>query len=117
MNEFFAKAYNSGVIENLNLLFEKEAKIVKQDGTVITGQDSINREHGMLLQIGGKMTSINKHCIEFEDIALLRAEWKIQTVDKNQNIVEIKGSSSEIVRKQKNGTWLYIVDAPFGATQ
>ncbi|MBO0356008.1 DUF4440 domain-containing protein [Muricauda ruestringensis] len=115
MNDFFARAFNSGIVDNLNRLFEPGAKIINKDGNLITGKNEINQEHIGLLKIGGKMTSINKYCVVFEDIALLRADWKIVTKDENGKNLEINGSSTEIVRKQKNGDWLYIVDNPFGA--
>lgn len=117
MNECFARAYNSGKVENLNRLFEPDAKIVNKNGGIITGINEINQEHSGLLKIGGKMTSINKYCIVFEEIALLKADWKIDTLDENGNKIEIKGLSTEIIRKQKNGNWLYIVDNPFGANK
>lgn len=115
MNEYFAKAYNSGEVDNLNNLFETNAKVVRKNGEVITGINKINAEHLNLLKLGGKMTSNNKYCVEIENIALLRADWKIETHNESGEILEIKGSSTEIVRKQKDGSWLYIVDNPFGA--
>ncbi|MHC8949894.1 YybH family protein [Sphingobacterium hungaricum] len=115
MNEFFADAYNSGDVNRLNMLFESNAKIVRYDGTIVSGVELINEEHLNLLNFGGKMTSVNKYCVELENIALLRADWKIETKnDKSEDIV-IEGSSSEIARKQSDGTWLYIVDNPCGA--
>ncbi len=115
MNECFANAYNTGEVNNLNELFETNAKVVNKKGEIIVGINKINAEHLNLLRLGGKMTSINKYCVEFENIALLRADWKIETHNENGDVAEIKGSSTEIVRKQENGSWLYIVDNPFGA--
>ncbi len=115
MNEKFASAYNSGILENLNLLFEHDAKVSKHDGSIISGYKNYNSEHKNLLKLGGKMTSTNKFCIQFEDIALLKAEWKIETENENGEKIVINGTSSEVVRKQNNGDWLYIIDNPFSS--
>ncbi|MGM5632083.1 DUF4440 domain-containing protein [Apibacter raozihei] len=115
MNQCFADAYNSGDVNRINALFEKEAKIVKYNGDIISGFEKMNEEHLNLLKLGGKMTSVNKYCIEAEDIAMLRADWKIETKNEKSEDITITGSSVELIRRQKDGTWLYIVDNPFGA--
>ena len=86
---------------------------MKYNGEIISGLENYNNEHLTLLKLGGIMTSINKFCILFEDLALLSEEWKIATKNENGEEIEIKRVSSEIVRRQGNGTWLYIIDNPF----
>lgn len=113
MNQYFADAYNSGEVENLIRLFEENAKSVTVEGNVLSSVRQIKSDHQKLLQLGGRMTSTNIFCVEFENIALLRADWIIKTFDSKGQEIEIIGSSSEIVRKQSNGTWLYVIDHPF----
>lgn len=114
MNETFAAAFNSGNIDCINSLFEKGAKVVKYDKSIVSGIKEYYNEHLNLLKLGGTMTSVNKFCIQFEDIALLSAEWTIKTTDEKGESIEISGISSEVVRKQDDNTWLYIIDNPFG---
>lgn len=115
MNETFANAFNSGDVENINLLFEKNAKVVKRNGEIISGFDNYNSEHLNLLKLGGKMTAVNKYYVQFENIALLSAEWKIETKNEKGEKIEVNGVSSEIVRRQEDGTWLYVIDNPTSA--
>ncbi len=115
MNNCFAEAYNSGKIENLTALFETEARSVTTTGSILSGIASIKEDLEKLLLFGGRMTSVNNYAVQHGDIALLRAEWTIATKDNFGKEVEIKGSSAEVVRRQANGTWLYIIDHPFGA--
>lgn len=117
MNECFANAFNSGDVHRLNALFEPSAKVVNYHGEILSGYEAINEEHLNLLKLGGKMTSTNKYCVVIDDISLLRADWVIETLNEKSEKLIIKGSSSEIVRKQDNNSWLYIVDHPFGANQ
>jgi len=114
MNNTFTQAYNSGNVDNIDLLFESEAKVVTYDKSTISGQKEYHQEHLNLLKLGGKMTSINQSCIIFEDIALLSAAWKINTWNEDGEPLEISGKSTEVIRKQNDGTWLYVIDSPFG---
>lgn len=59
------------------------------------------------------MLSDNNFCIEYDDIALLRADHAI--VDASGATL-FSGSSAEVVRRQPDGTWLYIIDHAMGAT-
>ncbi len=115
MNNCFADAYNSGRIENLIALFETDAQSVTMTGSVLSGTGSIKEDLEKLLLFGGQMISVNKFAVQYDNIALLRADWTIATKDNSGNAIEIKGSSAEVVRRQANGTWLYIIDHPFGA--
>lgn len=113
MNETFARAFNSRRLENLLGLYEDNA-IHKVDGseTVFRGKREISVELERLLQSPGSMVSVNNFCIQHEDIALLRADWVLRDADK----IIASGSTAEIVRRQADGSWLYIVDHAAGAT-
>lgn len=113
MNEIFATAYNSGNVENINALFEQNAKVISYMGDIIQGKENFHHEHLNLLKLGGSMVSKNKFCVEFDDIALLSADWEITTLDEKGQCITHKGTSSEVVRKQPSGDWLYIIDNPF----
>ena len=63
------------------------------------------------------MVSTNIYCIPFENIALLRGHFVLQIENPDGVPTEIQGHTSEIVRQQSDGSWLYIVDHPFGADE
>lgn len=113
INKTFANAFNTGDINNLMLLYEEKA-ILRIDGdNTFTGIRAIEIELRKLLTIPGKMFSHNNFCIEYGDIALLRADYSI--VDSNGTTI-LSGSSAEVVRQQSDGSWLYIIDHAMGAT-
>lgn len=116
MNECFAEAYNSGKIENLTVLFETQAQGVTMTGSILSGIGSIKEDLEKLLLLGGRMTSVNRYAVQQGDIALLRADWTITAKGNPGDEIQVKGSSSEVVRRQANGTWLYVIDHPFGAS-
>lgn len=113
MNAAFARAFNSREIGNLLALYEKNA-VLRVDGTEANhrGSNAIAAELAALLALPGQMTSRNNFCIEHDGIALLRADWSL-TGDDGTELAA--GSSAEIVRRQPDGSWLYLVDHAMGA--
>lgn len=112
MNAAFARAFNSRTIGNLLALYESEAALRTDGGDrTLRGLREIETALAALLQVPGTMTSINNFCIAHGDLALLRADWRV--MDGAQPIAS--GSSAEIVRRQADGAWLYVVDHAMGA--
>ncbi len=54
------------------------------------------------------MVSENNFAVEAGDLALLRADYAIYQDGK----ITITGSSAEVVRRQSDGRWLYVIDYP-----
>lgn len=115
MNNCFAEAYNSGKIENLTARFETDAQSVTMTGSILSGIGSIKEDLEKLLMLGGRMISVNRFAVQYGNISLLRADWTITTKNDIGEEIQIKGASAEVVRRQVDGTWLYIIDHPFGA--
>lgn len=113
MNQAFADAYNAGNIEQVMALYTSDAQLVNEDQTVASGLTEIRKVQTELLKIGGHFTSKNIVSVVAGDIALLNARWHISTKDKEGRSVELSGMTSEIVKRQPDGNWLYLVDNPF----
>lgn len=113
MNAAFAEAFNSGKVENLLALYEPDA-VLRTDASdrSPTGHAAIGEELGRLVEAGGTMRSRNNFCIVHGDIALLRADWELAGGD---GAIIASGSSAELVRRQADGRWLYVIDHAVGA--
>lgn len=113
MNDTFARAFNSRRIEALMSLYEADALLCADpSGATDIGVDAIRRSLAKLLEAPGVMTSRNLFCLRHGDIALLRADWILRAGD----VVVASGSSAEIVRRQADGRWLYVIDHALGAS-
>ena len=53
--------------------------------------------------------------IESGDIALAHAKWTSVGTDADGNRVDFAGQTTEVMRRQADGTWLFVIDNPFGA--
>ncbi|QOF74240.1 nuclear transport factor 2 family protein [Aminobacter sp. SR38] len=108
MNETFAAIRNSGDVEALLGLYEEDARLlVDAGGEGFAGKAAIAEELERLVRMPGTMRSQNTFCVEHGDLALLRADFAI--VDEEGRTLCF-GFTAEIVRRQADGMWLYVVD-------
>ncbi len=115
MNSAFAEAFNSGNIENLLSLYETSAVLVPVPGQVAEGIQAIRAALEELLALKGHMKSDNQYALVHGDIALLRAKVHLVGTGPDGNRLEINNHTTEVVRRQADGSWLYILDHPYGA--
>lgn len=115
MNAAFAEAFNSGDINALLSLYEPNSILINPAGGLDQGIGRFRGTLEDLLQLQGRMTSRNIYCIPFENIALLRAHFILHTQDGNGNPAQVEGHTSEVIRRQTDGSWRYIVDHPSGS--
>jgi ketosteroid isomerase-like protein len=107
MNTTFAQARNAGDLEGLLSLFEPDAVIQEADRRC-AGRADVRAHLEWLVTIGGAMVSQNNFAIEAGDIALLRADYAIYDGAR----LVASGSTAEVIRRQPDGRWLYVIDYP-----
>jgi len=117
MNAAFAAAYNSGDIEQLLALYEPDAILAPQPGLRAVGLEAIREALLGLLGLGGTMRSENLYCLRSGDIALLQGSWTLSTADREGEPVELASRTAEVVRRQPDGSWLYVADHAFGSDE
>ena len=115
MNSAFAEAFNSGNIEALVALYEPDAVLVPRPGYVVEGTEAIRVALQELLTLKGHMRSENQYALVRGDIALLRAKVHLIGTGADGAPLEINNHTAEVVRRQPGGSWLYIIDHPYGA--
>lgn len=108
MNGAFAAARNAGNLDELLSLYEDGAQLlVDASGTALAGKTAIATELRKLIELPGTMVSNNRFCVEHGDLALLRADFTL--TDENGAVIH-SGFTAEIIRRQADGTWLYVID-------
>ena len=109
INAAFADGYNARDVEALADLYEHDAVVTNPDGSIAAGIEAIRVHLGHLVELGGVMTSENRYAIPNGDLALVGAEWQI-TFDDGR--APVAGHSAEVVRRQPDGSWRYVLDHP-----
>jgi uncharacterized protein (TIGR02246 family) len=105
------EAFNAKDLDGLVALYEKDARMVAPDGSVVQGVDAIREQWQSFLAMNAQMKLRTRFAIEMDDIALLRNDFTVESPD-----LQMGSSTCEVVRRQPDGSWRYIVDHPFGAS-
>ena len=118
IHRLWAEAYNAGNLESLLALYEAEAVLVPQPGQApAAGRAAIRSALGGFLGQKGDLIIEIKTAgmIRAGDIALLRSRWSLSGQGRDGKPVALTHNSVEVVRRQADGSWRYLIDNPFGA--
>jgi len=110
--EVFAKLFNSGDMDGLmDTLYEDDVVLVPGPGAeVAKGKDAARAVLQEFLNLGGTITIEAAAAYEMGDIALTHSKWKLDVPGADA----MTGTTAEIVRRQPDGSWKYVVDNPWG---
>ena len=113
MNAAFAAAVSSGDVEQLLALYEPDALLAPQPGLRARGTTELRAALGELLTLGGTMESRNVYCMRVDDLALLQGEWRLVGTAPDGSPLELTSRTAEVVRRQPDGSWRYVIDHAF----
>src|SRR5262249_49442424 len=117
IHALFQNAFNRGDAEALISLYEPDAILVV-GGKPVTGRANIKAAFDSMLSDGVQMSLTTRSVIESRDgLALLHGEWIVQRTTTTGARLTTQGLSTEVVRKQPDGTWLFIIDSPYTPPQ
>jgi uncharacterized protein (TIGR02246 family) len=102
----FERAFNSADVEAILAPYEPGAVLVT-GGKSVTGHDAIRDAYNAFLSSGARMKLETKAVIESsEGLAVLHGAWSIGPPASTQ------GLSTEVVRRQPDGNWMFVIDNP-----
>jgi uncharacterized protein (TIGR02246 family) len=115
-HRLFADAFNAGDVEALLALYEPNAALCNGAGQPMAGLEAIRQAFEAFLSTKPRIKLETKYAIRVGDLALLRSQWEMTGMDPGgQPLQPSRHSSTEVVRRQPDGTWRYVIDHPFGA--
>ncbi len=115
-HRLFAEAFNAQDLERLMTLYEEEAVLVPQPGAQpVKGKQAIREALGNFLALNGKITVETRSAVQAGELALLRGHWELKGTGPEGQPVEMAHDTTEVVRRQRDGSWRYVIDHPFGA--
>jgi ketosteroid isomerase-like protein len=113
----FATAFNAGDLEALCDMYEPTALMPSEAGTKhARGIEAIRETLQGYLGMNPIMQIESKFVHQNADLALLRAHWSVKGAAPDGSNVEMSADSVELIRRQPDGTWRYVIDHPFGAS-
>ena len=114
LDRLFSEALNAGDLEALVALYEPEATLTPQPGQVVTGTKAIREALSAFVATKPRLRLDVKTLAQTSDIALTSAQWELAGTGPDGNPVKMAGHSVEVSRRQRDGTWLFVIDTPWG---
>jgi uncharacterized protein (TIGR02246 family) len=114
-HDLFVEYFNEGDLEKVLSLYEPNATLVMMSEPV-QGHEAIRNAMGIFLSFKGHMELHVKRIFQTDDVALLFSNWTLTGTDPEDGSPRVtSGQTSDVVRKQADGSWLFVIDNPEGA--
>lgn len=111
LDRLFADGVNGGDAAAVAALYESDGVLLFQ-GTTFQGPEKIR---GFLEgMIAGKPRIVMnvKHVVQAGDVAMVYNDWSMTVTGADGKTEASSGKAIEVVRRQPDGSWKYVVDDP-----
>jgi ketosteroid isomerase-like protein len=116
LHRTLARRFNAGDLEGLLALYEHEATLVREPGVPVSGAKDLRAALAGFLSLSPKQTFVATLGVETAgDLALTRSHWGFHgTNPSDGSSVVIEHFGVEVMRRQPDGSWRFLIDDPFG---
>ena len=118
VSQLIGDAITGGDLEGALSLYEPGATFVMPsalgEGSV-TGLAGLREAISGFLAINPKLTVNAERTVLAGDTALVIGNWTLVGRDENGHDIDIAGRYADVVRRQSDGRWLYVIDNPNGS--
>ncbi|NBE52400.1 YybH family protein [Streptomyces boluensis] len=109
-NDVFLKIFNSGDGHAFDRLYRDDA-ISNLSGQPLTGPARTKAIVDMLAQ-GPTLNSVVKHSYTAGDVTLIVVDFELGLPGEDGELIPVKGSCTDVIRRVEDGKWLMAVDRP-----
>jgi uncharacterized protein (TIGR02246 family) len=107
------EALNAGDVEAALAFYEPGATFVPEPGKAATGLEAIREVLNGFLALRPRLTIEVPEVTVSGDVALLGSRWTLKGTGPDGSPVDLAGQGAEVVRRQADGGWKFIIDNPF----
>lgn len=115
MIKHVARALEDHDCEELLSYYEQDAILVRGDGSEARGVDAIRADYETYIHKVMSMTSEAVWVHIVGEIATVRGKYTITFKRSNGETKTVSGSPIEVLRRQSDGSWRYVMDNGGGA--
>jgi len=113
-DRLLCEAISAGDLEAALAFYEPEARLVAEPGNVVPGTEAIREVMSHFLALRPTLTLEKVTAVQAGDIAMLASTWSLVGTGPDGKPVRMSGQGREVVRRQPDGTWRFVIDAPNG---
>lgn len=110
------EAINRGDLNAAVALYEPQATLVTEPGKPAKGTAAIRAALQDLIALKPTLKGETHQIVEGGDLALFCSKWKLKGAAPDGKPVEMGGASSDVLRRQADGSWLIVIDNPWGTS-
>jgi uncharacterized protein (TIGR02246 family) len=112
--EAIVEGINSGNLDALMPLYEREAAFATQPGDLSHGADGIREALAGFISMKGALDLEVTRVLEVDDLALVTGAWSFDGTGPDGEPVRLSASNADVLRRQADGTWRFVIDNPWG---
>jgi ketosteroid isomerase-like protein len=112
------EAMTSGDVDAALSLYEPDATFAMPKGFgegSVTGHDALREVFTGFLAMGPNLTIDAEKTLLSGDTAMVIGHWTVKGRDADGNDIDAAGRYADIVRRQPDGSWLFVIDNPNGS--
>jgi ketosteroid isomerase-like protein len=114
IDRIFERELNAANVEGLLALYEAGAAFTVEPGKVVTGTAAIRKAIEGFLSMKPTIQLTPRVLANAGDIAMVSSKWVLKGSAPDGSAVDLSGESVEILRRQTDGTWKFVIDSPWG---
>jgi len=116
VHELWTKAFIARDLSALLALYEPDAVLAPSSNERFQGHDAIRSALESFLALKPVFQMRTERVVQAGDLAVLFSPWQLIGLDPAGNEVHMAGVTSDVVRCQRDGSWLMVIDNPFGGS-
>ena len=114
IHRLFEEAFNAGDLDGLMELYEANAALIAEPGSVAYGCEQMHAALQGFLALKGRITLDTKLVFTVGDLAYLFNSWSLSGTGPDGNPVSLGATTAEVARRQADGSWRYVIDNAWG---
>ncbi|HEX5895270.1 MAG TPA: nuclear transport factor 2 family protein [Thermoleophilaceae bacterium] len=105
---------NTGDLESLMPLYEREAAFAAEPGTLAHGAPGVGEALTGFISMNGELDLEVTRVLEVDDLALVVGEWSFNGTGPDGEPVRLAARNADVLRRQADGSWRFVIDNPWG---
>jgi uncharacterized protein (TIGR02246 family) len=112
--ESIVTGINSGDLESLMPLYESDAAFASEPGSLDHGAPGISQALTGFISMHGELDLEVTRVLEVDDLALVTGVWSFNGTGPDGEPVQLAARNADVLRRQSDGTWRFVIDNPWG---
>lgn len=115
VHPLFARHFAAADMPALLSLYEPDAVLLPQPGTIARGHAAIRESLNNFLAMKGTFRIVGSKVVSAGDVAIGYIDWTLDAKAPDGSPIHLEGTTSDVMRRHADGRWLIAIDSPFGA--